>query len=246
MWPLATRAQQPAMPVIGFLNSRAPGENPAILAAFRRGFEEAGYGEGQNVMVEYRWGDGQYDRLPALAADLVDRRVAAIVANGPAVQTAKSATSTLPIIFVVGFDPLAFGLVGSLSRPGGNLTGVTVLDVEIGAKRLELLHELVPTATTIALLVNPTTPAAETVTSEAQAAARGLGLQLHVLHASSDRDFDAVFATVAQLRAGALVIGAIFHEPQSTARQADGRSRGAYDLRVPRVRCGRRPHKLRS
>jgi len=122
--------------VIGFLNSRAPGENPAILAAFRRGFEEAGYGEGQNVMVEYRWADGQYDRLPALAADLVDRRVAAIVANGPAVQTAKSATSTLPIIFVVGFDPLAFGLVGSLSRPGGNLTGVTVLDVEIGAKRL--------------------------------------------------------------------------------------------------------------
>jgi putative tryptophan/tyrosine transport system substrate-binding protein len=141
--------------------------------------------------------------------------VAAIVANGPGVQTAKSATSKLPIVFVVGFDPLAFGLVDSLSRPGANLTGVSVLDVEIGAKRLELLHELVPTATTIALLVNPTTPAAETVTREAQAAARGLGLQLHVLHASSDRDFDAVFATVAQLRAGALVIGA---DPFFTSR----------------------------
>ena len=207
-WPTVARAQQPAIPVIGFLNSRAPSENPAILAAFRRGFEEAGYVEGRNVAVEYRWADGQYDRLPALAADLVGRQVAAIVANGPAVQTANSATSALPIVFVVGFDPLAFGLVDSLSRPGGNLTGVSVLDVEIGAKRLELLHELVPTATIIALLVNPTTPAAETVTREAQAAARGLGLQLHVLHASSDRDFDTVFATVAQLRAGALVIGA--------------------------------------
>jgi putative ABC transport system substrate-binding protein len=214
-WPTVARAQQPAIPVIGFLNSRAPSENPAILAAFRRGFEEAGYVEGRNVAVEYRWADGQYDRLPALAADLVGRQVAAIVANGPAVQTAKSATSALPIVFVVGFDPLAFGLVDSLSRPGGNLTGVSVLDVEIGAKRLELLHELVPTATIIALLVNPTTPAAETVTREAQAAARGLGLQLHVLHASSDRDFDTVFATVAQLRAGALVIVA---DPFFTSR----------------------------
>jgi putative ABC transport system substrate-binding protein len=129
-WPLAVRAQQAALPVIGFLNSRAPGENPAILAAFRRGLKEGGYVEGQDVTVEYRWADGQYDRLPALAADLVGRRVAAIVANGPAVQTAKSATSTLPIVFVAGFDPLAFGLVASLNRPGGNLTGVSVLDVE--------------------------------------------------------------------------------------------------------------------
>ena len=206
--PSAARAQQPTMPVIGFLNSRAPGENPAILAAFLRGLNEAGYVEGRNVTVEYRWADGQYDRLPALAADLTGHRVAALVANGPAVQTAKAATATIPIVFVVGFDPLAFGLVANLSHPGGNLTGVSVLDVEIGAKRLELLHELVPTATIIALLVNPTTPAAETVTSDAQAAARALGLQLHILHASSDHDFDTVFATVAQLRAGALVIGA--------------------------------------
>jgi putative ABC transport system substrate-binding protein len=214
-WPLAARAQQPAIPVIGFLNSRAHGENPAILVAFLRGLKEAAYVEGQNVTVEYRWADGQYDRLPALAADLVARRVAVIVANGPAVQTAKAATSTIPIVFVVGFDPLAFGLVTSLNRPDGNLTGVSVLDVEIGAKRLQLLHELVPTAAIIALLVNPTTPAAETIARDAQAAASALGLQLHVLHASSDRDFDTVFATVAQLRAGALVIGA---DPFFTSR----------------------------
>ena len=213
--PSAARAQQPTMPVIGFLNSRAPNENPAILAAFLRGLNEAGYVEGQTVTVEYRWADGQYDRLPGLAADLVGRRVSAIVANGPAVQTAKTATSTIPIVFVVGFDPLAFGLVASLSRPGGNLTGVSVLDVQIGAKRLELLHELVPMATVIALLVNPTTPAAETIAGDAQAAARALGLQLHVLHASSDRDFDTVFKAVAQLRAGALVIGA---DPFFTSR----------------------------
>jgi putative ABC transport system substrate-binding protein len=230
-WPFAAPAQQPAMPVIGFLNSRAPGENPAILAAFRRGLKEAGYVEGQNVTVEYRWADDQYDRLPALAADLIGRPVAAIVANGPAVQTAKAATSTIPIVFVVGFDPLAFGLVANLSRPGGNLTGVSVLDVEIGAKRLELLHELVPTATVVALLVNPTTPAAETITRDAQAAARALGLQLHVLHASSDHDFDTVFATVAQLRAGALVIGA---DPFFTSRSQQ-LAKLAVDHAVPTI-----------
>ena len=185
------------------------------MAPFHRGLKEAGYVEGQNLTVEYRWADDQYDRLPALAADLVGRRVAVIVANGPAVRPAKAATATIPIVFVVGFDPLAFGLVASLNRPGGNLTGVSVLDVEIGAKRLELLHELVPTATIMALLVNPTTPAAETVTRDAQAAARALGLQLHVLHASSDRDFDTVFASIARLRAGALLIGA---DPFFTSR----------------------------
>ena len=230
-WPLAARAQQPALPVVGFLNSRAPGENPAILVAFLRGLKETGYVEGQNVTVEYRWADGQYDRLPALAADLVGRRVAAIVANGPAVQTAKAATSTIPIVFVVGFDPLAFGLVASLSRPGGNLTGVSVLDVEIGAKRLELLHELVPTATIIALLVNPTTPAAETVTRDAQVAARALGLQLHVLNASSDRDFDAAFKKIVQLHAGALVIGA---DPFFTSRSQQ-LAKLAVDHAVPTI-----------
>jgi putative tryptophan/tyrosine transport system substrate-binding protein len=207
-WPLSVRAQQPEMPVIGFLNSRPPGENATLLAPFHRGLKEAGFVEGQNLTVEYRWADDKYERLPLLAADLVGHRVAVMVANGPAVRPAKAATSIIPIVFVAGFDPLAFGLVASLSRPGGNLTGVSVMDVEIGAKRLELLHELIPTATIVALLVNPTTPAAETVTRDAQAAARSLGLQLHVLHASSDRDFDTVFASVAQLRAGALVIGA--------------------------------------
>jgi putative ABC transport system substrate-binding protein len=205
--PLDARAQQPALPVVGFLNSRGPGENEAILVAFRRGLKEVGYVEGQNVTIEYRWADNQYDRLPMLAADLVGRRVAVIVSNGPPIKTVKAATSTIPIVFAVGFDPLTFGLVTSLSRPGGNLTGVSILDVEIGPKRLELLRELIPTATVVALLVNPTTPAAEAIARDVQAAARLLGLQLHVLHAATDRDFDAVFATLAQLRADALIIG---------------------------------------
>jgi putative ABC transport system substrate-binding protein len=206
-WTRAARAQRPAAPVVGFLSSRAPGENETILVAFRRGLKEAGYVEGQNVTVEYRWADNQYDRLPTLAADLVSRQVAVIVSNGPPIRAAKAATSTIPIVFAVGFDPLTFGLVTSLSRPGGNLTGVSILDVEIGPKRLELLHELIPTATVMALLVNPTTPAAEVIARDVQAAARAHGLQLHVLHAASDSDFDAAFATVAQLQAGALIIG---------------------------------------
>jgi len=205
--PSAARAQQPTMPVIGFLNSRASGDNPAILAAFLRGLKEAGYAEGQNVTVEYRWADGQYDRLPGLAADLVGRQVAVIISNGPSARIAKAATSTIPIVFAVGFDPVTFGLVTNLSRPDGNLTGVSILDVEIGPKRLELLHELIPNEAVMALLVNPTTPAAETIVRAVQAAARDHGLKLHVVHATTDRDFDAVFATVAQLRAGGLVIG---------------------------------------
>jgi putative ABC transport system substrate-binding protein len=214
-WPWAARAQQSLVPVIGFLNSRAPGENNGILVAFRRGLKETGYVEGQNVTVEYRWADNQYDRLPALAADLVNRQVDVIVSNGPPIRAAKAATSTIPIIFAVGFDPLTFGLVTSLSQPGGNLTGVSVMDVEIGPKRLEILHELIPAATVMALLVNPTTPAAEVIARDVQAAARALGLQLHILHAATDSDLDAVFATVAQLRAGALVIGA---DPFFTSR----------------------------
>jgi putative tryptophan/tyrosine transport system substrate-binding protein len=206
-WPLAVRAQQSTVPVVGFLSSRAPGENETILVAFRRGLKEVGYVEGQNVAVEYRWADNQYDRLPALAADLVGRQVAVIVSNGPPITTAKAATSTIPIVFAVGFDPLTFGLVTSLSRPSGNLTGVSILDVEIGPKRLELLHELIPTATVMALLVNPATPAAEVIAGDVRAAARAHGLQLHVLHAASDSDFDTAFASVAQLQAGALIIG---------------------------------------
>jgi putative ABC transport system substrate-binding protein len=206
-WPLAARAQQ-TMPVIGFLNSRGAGDDPHLLAAFRQGLKEAGFVEGQNLAIEYRWAEGQYDRLPALATDLVRRRVAVIAANGLAARTAKAATMTIPIVFVAGFDPVEVGLVASLNQPGGNITGVSVLDVELGPKRLELLHELVPTANGMAVLVNPTDPArAETISRGLQTAASTLGLQLHVLQASTDHDFDTVFARLAQLQAGGLVIG---------------------------------------
>ena len=215
VWPLGARAQQSALPVVGFLNSRGPGGNETILGAFRRGLKETGFVEGQNVTIEYRWADNQYDRLPTLAADLVDRQVAVIVSNGPPIRAAKAATSTIPIVFAVGFDPLTFGLVSSLSRPDGNLTGVSILDVEIGPKRLELLHELIPAAAAVALLVNPTTPAAEAIAIDVQEAARALGLKLHVLHAATDRDLDTVFATLTQLRADALIIGA---DPFFTSR----------------------------
>ena len=207
-WPFAARVQRPGMPVVGFLGTRASGDDPQLLTAFRSGLKEVGYVEGQNVAMEYRFAENQYDRLPVLAADLVRRQVAVIVANGPAAKAAKEATQTIPIAFVAGFDPVEVGLVASMSRPGGNITGVSILDVELGPKRLQLLHELAPTATIIAALVNPTDPArAETTSKELQAAARTLGLQLHVLHASTDRDFDTVFARLVELRAGGLVIG---------------------------------------
>ena len=207
-WPLAAEAQQPAMPVIGFLGSRGPSDDPQLLDAFRRGLKEAGYIEGQNVTIEYRFADNQYERLPALAADLIRLQVALIAANGPPALVAKAATATIPIVFTAGFDPVETGLVASLNQPGGNVTGVSIMDVELGPKRLELLHELVPTATVIAALVNPAEAnRAKIISSELELAARTLGLQLHVLHASSDRDFDSVFADIVRLRAGGLVIG---------------------------------------
>ena len=206
-WPHTASAQQPAMPVVGFLGTDAPDLRARRLGAFRNGLSETGYDEGRNVTIEFRWAEGQYDRLASLAADLVQRRVSVIVANGPAAMAAKAATTTIPIVFVVGFDPVKLGLVASLARPGGNLTGVSLLNAELAQKRLALLHELVPTATIIALLVNPTNPNAETLSQDTQAAARTLGLELHVLHASSERDFDAAFATLVRERAGALVIG---------------------------------------
>jgi ABC-type uncharacterized transport system substrate-binding protein len=208
-WPLAARAQQAAMPVIGFLNSESPNLYAHLALAFRQGLSETGYDERRNVAIEYRWADGQYDQLPALVADLTRRQVTVIAANSPAaVLAAKAATTTIPIVFSTGYDPVAAGLVASLSRPGGNLTGVTSLTAEVGPKRVELLHELVPTATSIALLVNPAAvPYAETIASQLQAAARTLGLQFHMLYASAVGDFDTVFATLAQLRAGGLVIG---------------------------------------
>jgi putative ABC transport system substrate-binding protein len=207
-WPLAARAQQPAMPVIGFLNGASPEGYARYVAAFHQGLKEVGYVEGQNVTIEYRWAQGRYDRLPALAADLVRRQVAVIaVGTNPAAPAAKAATGTIPIVFTTGLDPVQEGLVASLNRPGGNLTGVTALAVEVGPKALELLHELVPTATVIALLVNPTNPSADVMSKDLQRAAQKLGLQLHVLHASTERHFDAVFTTLVQLRAGGLVIG---------------------------------------
>jgi putative tryptophan/tyrosine transport system substrate-binding protein len=207
-WPLAARAQQPAMPVIGFLGTRASGDDPQLLAAFRQGLKEAGYVEGQNVTIEYRFADNKYDLLPTLAADLVRRQVVVIAANGRAAQAAKEVTATIPIAFVAGFDPVEVGLVASLNRPGGNITGVSILDVELGPKRLEVLHELIPTATNFAVLVNPNDPTrAETTSKELQAAADTLGLHLHMLNASTDRDLDTVFAGLAQLRVGGLVIG---------------------------------------
>ena len=207
-WPLAARAQQAAMPVIGFLNSASADAYARFTAAFHQGLAETGFVVGQNVAIEYRWADGHYERLPALAAELVRLGVAVIAVSGPAAPPAKAATTTIPIVFTAGYDPIELGLITSLSRPGGNLTGVSILNVELGPKRLELLHEVVPTAAIVALIINPANPNAGSQTRELQGAAAALGLKLHVLHASSDRELTAAFATLRELRAGALLIGA--------------------------------------
>ena len=209
-WPLAARAQQPTMPVIGFLSSASPNLYSDRLRTFREGLKEAGYVAGRNVEIDYRWAEGHNDRLPALAAELVHREVTVIAAAGgtPSALAAKAATATIPIVFGVAVDPVEVGLVASLNRPGGNLTGVTNLNAEVGPKRLELLHELLPAATIIAVLVDPTSPTlAEAFLRDLQAAARDLGVRLHVLQASKEGDFDTVFATLIQLRASALIIG---------------------------------------
>ena len=206
-WPFTARGQS-ATPVIGFLSSASPRLYEYRLRSFREGLKEAGYVEGQNVEIDYRWAEGRNDQLPELAAQLVRRRVAVIVSAGgtPTAVAAKAATTTIPIVFGVAIDPVEVGLVTSLSRPGGNV-GVTNLNVEVGPKRLELLRELLPSITVIAVLVNPASPAiAETVVKGLQTASRTLGLQLHILQASSERDFDAVFATLVRLQAGALII----------------------------------------
>ena len=212
-WPLAVRAQQPAMPVVGFLNAASPNLFGHVVSAFRLGLNEMGYVEDRNVAIEYRWADSRYDRLPALAADLVRRGVSVIAtgSNINAAMAAKAATMTIPIVFLTGADPVKDGLVTSLNRPGGNLTGVTTLNVEIVPKRLELLRELLPTTTVIAALVNAlNNPAVvETDLRQAQTAAHTLGLQMiHVLQASSERDLDSAFSTLIQRQAGGLVISA--------------------------------------
>jgi putative ABC transport system substrate-binding protein len=206
--PLGARAQQPAMPVIGFLNGASYALSAHLVRAFHQGLSETGYVEGRNVAFEYRSAEGQYNRLPALAADLVSRQVSVIAATGtPTGLPAKAATTSIPIVFVTGSDPVEQGLVATLSRPGGNLTGATTLAVELGQKRMELLHELVPAANLLAVLINPTGPNLAAVSRDLETAARIVGLAIHMLHASTDSDFDTVFPTIVQSRAGGLVIG---------------------------------------
>ena len=205
-WPFAVHAQQAAVPVIGVLSTKAPDDAPNLLAAFRQGLKDAGFVEGQNIKIEYRFAKYQNERLPALTADLVRRQVAVIVTTAtPAAIVAKAATATIPIVFEIGGDPVRLGLVNKLDQPGGNITGVTQLNIEVSQKRLELLHELVPKATIIGYLVNPGDPNVET--ADVEQAARKFGLELHVLKASTERDLDAVFASLIQLQAGGLVIG---------------------------------------
>ena len=208
-WPLPARAQQPAMPVVGLLHPTSPDMSADRVRGFHRGLKEAGYVEGENVRIVYRWAEGQFDRLPALAADLVDRNVAVIAATtGGAPLAAKAATTTIPIVFAVGDDPVKLGLVASLSRPGGNATGINFFNTELTAKRLELTHELVPAAARIAVLVNPANPTnAESTVKDVESAARAMRLQLLILKASTSREIDAAFATFVRDRPDALFVG---------------------------------------
>jgi putative ABC transport system substrate-binding protein len=214
-WPLAAHAQQPALPVIGFLSSRSPGESRSVVAAFGRGLKEAGYVEGQNVAIEFRWAEGQLDRLPAMAADLVSRQVAVIIAAGPALA-AKAATSTIPIVFTGSDFPVKVGLVASLSRPGGNVTGASLFTSELEAKKLALLRELVPKAPLIAMLVNPTNPGAETDIEDVRKAAAAVGQLIILLRASSEQDIDAAFEAIVQQRVNALLVA---HDPIFLSRR---------------------------
>jgi putative tryptophan/tyrosine transport system substrate-binding protein len=208
MWPFPAWPQRPKKPVIGFLGSTSAEAYASRVAFIRQGLSETGFVEGKNVTIEYRWAESRYERLPAMAADLVRRRVDVILAiTTPAAVAAKGATTTVPIVFEVGADPVTLGLVASLSQPGGNLTGVSLLNVELGAKRLELLHEVIPTIKIVGLLINPTSPNAAPLSKDVQGAAEKLGIQLHVQHASAEGDFEPVFASLRELGARALVIG---------------------------------------
>ena len=208
-WPLAARAQQPPMPVVGFLHSTSPETNVSRVAAFRKGLTETGYVESRNVAIEFRWAAGQDDQLPELAADLIRRRVAVIATPGstPAALAAKAATATIPIVFAIGADPIALGLVASLNRPGGNVTGISFQTVELVAKRLELLRELAPRATRFVALVNPDVPFTDAVVKDLQASAASLGLPVEILHARTGREIDAAFATLVQKPDIALLVG---------------------------------------
>jgi putative ABC transport system substrate-binding protein len=236
-WPLAVRAQRPSIPVIGFLGSTSPDLYADRLHVFRQGLNETGYVEGRNVAIEFRWAEGHYDRLSDMVADLVRRQVTVIVAAGTTsgVLAAKAATATIPIVFSTGGDPVQLGLVASLNRPGGNLTGMTLWNMELVPKRLELLHEFVPTAANIALLTNPTSVSTEAETKYVQAASRTLGLQLHVLNASTESEIDAALATLAQRRFSAILIGSdVFffdHRKQIVALAARHSIPAIYDRR---------------
>jgi putative ABC transport system substrate-binding protein len=210
VWPFAAGAQQGSIPVIGFLNGTSPDGYAPYVAAFRQGLKEAGYVDGQNATIEYRWAEGHYDRLPALAADLIQRKVTVIAATTtPAARAAKAATSTVPIVFTTADDPIRLGLVASLNRPGGNATGVSNLLVDLGSKQLGLLRELAPGTTAIAVLVNPNFPGTERQLRDVEAAARVLGLQPTILRASSEREIETAFATMARQSGVALLVGAI-------------------------------------
>jgi ABC-type uncharacterized transport system substrate-binding protein len=207
-WPFGAHAQQPAMPVIGFLNGGSPDTFAHLVRAFLQGLKEAGYVDGQNVAIEYRWANGQYDRLAGLVDDLIRRRVFVIAATStPANLVAKAATTTIPIVFTTGGDPVQLGLVASLGRPGGNVTGVTQMTGEVAPKRVELAHELVPQASVFGLLINPTNPMAENVKRDSQAAALKLGLQLNAQHATTDAELDKAFTAFREMHVGAVVIG---------------------------------------
>ena len=208
-WPLASLAQQRAVPVIGVLGTTSPDKSLPSLSGFRQGLKAAGFNEGENVAIEYRWAEGNYDRLPTLAAELAHLAVNVIVAiDGlPSTLAARASTTTVPIVFLTAADPIQYGLVSSLSRPGGNLTGVLTVNAELVPKRFEMAHEIMPTATTIGFLVNPSSPLSQTMIADALAAGRAIGVQVHTVNASTEDDFHRVFATLAELRAGVLVIG---------------------------------------
>jgi putative ABC transport system substrate-binding protein len=234
-WPLAARAEQPAIPVIGFLRSTSAADSTQFVSAFRQGLKEASFVEGQNVSIEYRWANNQLDRLPALVAELVRLPVAAIVVNAPAANVAKSATTTVPIVFVTGSDPVKDGLVASLNRPGGNVTGVSFLVGALGAKRLELLRQLAPKATTIGVLVNPNSPEAEAERKDLEAAAQAIGQQLIILDVGAGRDIETAFATFIQRGASALIVGTgpflTSHREQLVAMAAHHALPAIYNLR---------------
>ena len=207
-WPLAARAQQGGVPVVGFLNGSSAWESAHIVAAFRQGLSEIGYVEGRNVAMDYRWGEGHYDRMPALAADLIRRQVAVIACNTPGAVAAKAATTTIPIIFSTGTDPIRLGLVSSLNKPGGNITGVSFFSVILESKRLGILRELAPSAAAFAVILNPQFPDFEAQAKEVEEAGRKLGVQIQILHASSEREIELAFAKLAELRGGGLLVGA--------------------------------------